>query len=1147
LSELQKPSECDEMSSQRELSDEDIFKAATKIQAGVRGYIVRKKRSNTSRLNSITEETAAEEKLSDEHVFNALGQLQEIPKDPPEQNTTDELQNGRKSENSADKNHNKDIVADLNKINTEEEIKEVVAVNKVNENKESNDNSSHPEPDVKSIIDETAGNELSKNNAMIGTKEDNKKTENEVEFIASELNSSTTNKLSNSDTCAIIDDSISNSDVNKNEVDPVSSTIHKESDYENAPTRPVTSNVQKPTDNQAGANEPNSGEDILKTITEQDKNNSEVEKNGHINKTGKNNISKEKDGEERIQSQESTTSVDSIATVIFNDTETKPALLSQNQPSDNLESDSDVMNINRNGENLEDTNNTINKADVNVDKTKNLNEEQRKEGKDEDMQSKTEVNQESKDVGELREELNKESVETLNAENKESNSEKTDELIDNDKITEQSKELETNHETVMKQAENNKLSVDSANEGISRNTENVRKNDGEAEILDNMENKIDENQDTKKAADIDNHSINRENIGSDITKNNLPQNQEISNKALNTEGTSTVNENLESEIISNSNKNSDKRDIKNEEKESSIIKNNLAQIEEIPNEMLNTKGTSTVNENLKSEIINNSNENSDKRDIKNEEKESTIIKNNLAKIEEIPNKILNNQETPVINENSKNDIINNLNKNSDKCQEVNSAKEEQPSGTNNFEVSERSISDVLTENGKHVNDNKSNENIVHVDNQGHVTKEERKSGAEESVGEFAETSAKVKETSAKEDNDVGVKNTSPTKTEHFENNGGGKEMKIITPQPETSNKSDTSELGKEIPENKNPIVEVQTVHSLTDNENNKLNIPALENEIKKSNKQLQEMIARNSVEQERSESNTDVSSTDETKSEPSVSLISTSESNKHIKSASKDVFEELDDNSKADEGNRGRKEHENLRVGIPLRELSDIKEEDTDMKSSMDSIEDLEEESKLNENDKVKNVIETKSEQKGNNEESNEGSEKKEERNEESSISSNTKIQEDNKRSKGTIISINLENGEIEQTKEKGNDQVNSETINKIRETDVQKTGNESKSDRAEAKVAPEKEDSHVYSTTTINLVHTSEFHDTVTVPIPVTPPDRTSSAEGETQRNVRQTSPQGLVHTGELHDNLLPVSVQLNEAPPGQVFVIIVSGFHKS
>jgi hypothetical protein len=744
--------------------------------------------------------------------------------------------------------------------------------------------------------------------------------------------------------------------------------------------------------------------------------------------------------------------------------------------------------------------------------------------------------------------LNKESVETLNAENKESNSEKTDELIDNDKITEQSKELEKDHETVMKQAENSKLSVDSTNESKSRNTENVNKNDGQAEILDNMENKIEENQDTKKAADADNHSINTENIESDITKNNLPQNQEISNKALNTEGTSTVNENLRSETFNNSNENSDKRDIKNEEKESSIIKNNLAQIEEIPNKVLNTEGTSTVNENLKNEIINNSNENSDKRDIQNEERESTIIKNNLLQIEEIPNKILNNQETPVINENSKNDIINNLNKNSDKCQEVNSAKEEQPSGTNNFEVSERSISDVLTENGKHVNDNKSNENIVHVDNQGHVTKEERKSGAEESVGEFAETSAKVKETSAKEDNDVGVKNTSPTKTEHFENNGGGKEMKIITPQPETSNKSDTSELGKEIPENKNPIVEVQTVHSLTDNENNKLNIPALENEIKKSNKQLQEMIARNSVEQERSESNTDVSSTDETKSEPSVSLISTSESNKHIKSASKDVFEELDDNSKADEGNRGRKEHENLRVGIPLRELSDIKEEDTDMKSSMDSIEDLEEESKLNENDKVKNVIETKSEQKGNNEESNEGSEKKEERNEESSISSNTKIQEDNKRSKGTIISINLENGEIEQTKEKGNDQVNSETINKIRETDVQKTGNERKSgSHAEAKVAPEKEDSHVYSTTTINLVHTSEFHDTVTVPIPVTPPDRTSSAEGETQTNVRQTSPQGLVHTGELHDNLLPVSVQLNEAPPGQVFVIIVSGFHKS
>ncbi|XP_044263547.1 uncharacterized protein PF11_0213-like isoform X2 [Tribolium madens] len=255
LSEQQQPAECDELPWHRGLSEDAIFKAASKIQAGVRGYMIRKKGThNKGTLKSITEEPT-DENLSDEQVLEALNSLQEIPEELPIIKT--------------EKNPEKSVslTSESNKPNQSRPI--------LNKN-ELGSNLEKPKESIKA----TTGNEISKNNTT-ESKEDNKTTENDVEFIAGELNSSTTNKLSNSNSAPLIDDSISNGVVNKDEVDPIS---REEPGYEDAPTRPATSNK-----------------------AEDDKENKQ---------TGKNAVKVEP---ERFLSQKSTNSGDSIATVIRND------------------------------------------------------------------------------------------------------------------------------------------------------------------------------------------------------------------------------------------------------------------------------------------------------------------------------------------------------------------------------------------------------------------------------------------------------------------------------------------------------------------------------------------------------------------------------------------------------------------------------------------------------------------------------------------------------------------------------------------------------------------------------------------------------------------------------------------------------------
>ncbi|XP_064211496.1 repetitive organellar protein isoform X2 [Tribolium castaneum] len=216
LSEQQQPAECDELPWHRGLSDDAIFKAACKIQAGVRGYMVRKKGSyNKGTLKSITEEPT-DEKLSDEQVLEALNQLQEVPEEPPFI--------------KAHKNPEKSVLP-ANEPNKSNQSPPILNKNELGSNLEK----------AKVSINATTGNEIPKNSTT-ESKEDNKTTENDVEFIAGELNSSTANKLSDSNSAPLIDDSISNSVVNKAEVDPIS---REEPGYEDAPTRPVTSNKKE--------------------------------------------------------------------------------------------------------------------------------------------------------------------------------------------------------------------------------------------------------------------------------------------------------------------------------------------------------------------------------------------------------------------------------------------------------------------------------------------------------------------------------------------------------------------------------------------------------------------------------------------------------------------------------------------------------------------------------------------------------------------------------------------------------------------------------------------------------------------------------------------------------------------------------------
>lgn len=240
----------------------------------------------------------------------------------------------------------------------------------------------------------------------------------------------------------------------------------------------------------------------------------------------------------------------------------------------------------------------------------------------------------------------------------------------------------------------------------------------------------------------------------------------------------------------------------------------------------------------------------------------------------------------------------------------------------------------------------------------------------------------------------------------------------------------------------------------------KMNKFILENEIASYNKQLQEMAAKNyeeliDIRPGKTELSTDSKIVQKFKDDESVNnklnkTVLETEINKSTKSLQtkvessvepdkKDISTETKIEETHKTENKSETGREILRVHIPLRELSDIKEEDVDDKSPI----------------------------------------------------SNKKLPPVQERTSHTV-----------------------------------ETGNTQKS-----------------SGTTINLVHSSEFHDTITVPIPITPPTRTSSGGSET---TGQASPQGLVNTGELHDNIAPLSVQLNEAPPGQVFVIIVSDFHK-
>jgi len=67
-------------------------------------------------------------------------------------------------------------------------------------------------------------------------------------------------------------------------------------------------------------------------------------------------------------------------------------------------------------------------------------------------------------------------------------------------------------------------------------------------------------------------------------------------------------------------------------------------------------------------------------------------------------------------------------------------------------------------------------------------------------------------------------------------------------------------------------------------------------------------------------------------------------------------------------------------------------------------------------------------------------------------------------------------------------------------------------------------------------LKHTSEFHDTVLVPLP-------SGADVKITNASRETSPQSPQAPGLA--NRMDSGNQTNQQPPGQVFVIIVSGFH--
>ncbi|XP_063919497.1 putative leucine-rich repeat-containing protein DDB_G0290503 isoform X1 [Zophobas morio] len=1021
LAELQKPTECDEMPSQRELSDEDIFNAATKIQAGVRGYMVRKKRSNVCHLKSITEENTPENKMADEEVIESLQQLQDIPRHSPEvSNKSDDGSQQVKKEELAHTDSDTAEAAMLENLpdNSKEKQMDINSntenVNNSPEvNKNSNDLMQQAEKDelvqpvsdtaekcmpenfemlnntksdtandklnekkiyvgsnTKSVDNQITGNEEAKNNEMRNTKEDNKKTENEVKFIAPELNSSTTNKLSNLDTTALIDDTISNSILNKDEVDPVSSIIHDEPGYEDAPTRPVTSNKPQesinnqniePVAEKRTANEVNQSVDKAQLNTLNEKN---IIKYHESNKTENN----KKDEQKFLESQESTTSADSCTTVIFNETETQPAHLSHDE-CQKIPHDDESQKMSSTDENTG--------TDTVVQESDNNNEENKVIKISEDLKVDNSINNNTENIHE-------------------------------ENVCDSVSQINNDTPTVEPEIEK-KITQESETANISAPSLHDTENDNVIKEI-----HLEENQ-----------------------KHILPETREtMSNENDNISGTEN---NLES--------------------------SDVQKIEPTDPQLGDDKGDKPGDHDVS---IATSNETDTEKEKENNE----------------------------LNDNKE---LENLHANETSCL--------------------KKVADADFSDSQAISGSNSSESEMHA----------------------------------------------------------------------SESKTDDSNISSETNLNDTPVSQSST-------ENNKLNLSALESEIINANKQIQNIVARNSEERnelsdnDRKDSIADNSSADETKTETSLSTSSNSETDK-LKSedSTADISSEKEDEKEP----VVKTDKDVLRIHIPLRELSEIKEEDGDAKSSADSVEDLDDESKSSkdytnstedEKQTEKDNKKTQEIKDGDNnviphrdlESKMQGEKQAEEENEktqeikdadnkiiskrelESKMQDEKQAEEENEKTQeikdvehNVIPNRELElktqderqTEEHEKTQEIKNAE-NNATQNISSESKMQDVENCNKdnvksenliteNDKAQKTQVNDLEGTRKKSASPIiSLVHTGEFHDTITVPISVSPPT-TSSKEAENQSNVRRSSPQGLVHTGELHDNVLPLSVQLNEAPP--------------